>query len=256
MFAASFLEWLSVTHFVRGTAELTYFVDALGGSLLIAAFSWVLYVALEPYVRRRWPQSLISWTRLLGGNLRDPLVAGHVLIGLAQGVALSLALVSLQLFGPPSLLVDQAGVNILSGAGGAAAYALLTIQASVIFTLGSLFLFFLLRLLVRRNLPAALLFAALLAAQNLASPQAALFVPVNFAVDLVVVWLLIRFGVLPLLAAQVPSAVTSYPITSDFSAWHGGIALFALGTVVVVALWSFRVALGGRALFKDEFLDR
>jgi hypothetical protein len=46
-----------------------------------------LYVALEPFVRRRWPHSLISWTRLLAGGLKDSLVGGHILTGAALGVA-------------------------------------------------------------------------------------------------------------------------------------------------------------------------
>ena len=48
--------------------------------------SWIYYVALEPYVRRRWPQIMIAWSRLLGGGVRDALVGGHVLIGIAMGI--------------------------------------------------------------------------------------------------------------------------------------------------------------------------
>jgi hypothetical protein len=45
----------------------------------------LFYVAIEPYVRRNWPESLISWTRLHNGQFRDPLVASHILAGLAGG---------------------------------------------------------------------------------------------------------------------------------------------------------------------------
>jgi fructuronate reductase len=34
----------------------------------------MLYVALEPFVRRMWPDALISWSRAIMGRLRDPLV--------------------------------------------------------------------------------------------------------------------------------------------------------------------------------------
>ena len=37
-----------------------------------AAQVWLLYTALEPYVRRRWPHMLISWKRLLGGAFATP----------------------------------------------------------------------------------------------------------------------------------------------------------------------------------------
>ena len=42
---------------------------------------WLIYIALEPFLRRRWPHRIISWNRLLRGNLRDPLVGRDILIG-------------------------------------------------------------------------------------------------------------------------------------------------------------------------------
>ena len=52
----------------------------------LAALIWIFYMAIEPFVRRRWPQVLVSWTRLLSGEWRDPLVARDILIGCAFGV--------------------------------------------------------------------------------------------------------------------------------------------------------------------------
>lgn len=52
--------------------------------------SWTFYAAVEPYVRRRWPQMLISWSRLLDGRWRDPLVGRDLLIGNVLGLALHL----------------------------------------------------------------------------------------------------------------------------------------------------------------------
>jgi serine/threonine-protein kinase len=52
--------------------------------------TWTMYVALEPYARRRWPQMLVSWSRLLDGRWRDPLIGRDLLIGSAAGVALRL----------------------------------------------------------------------------------------------------------------------------------------------------------------------
>jgi serine/threonine-protein kinase len=48
--------------------------------------AWLLYIALEPGVRRRWPRLLIGWTRLLAGRFRDPMVGREILIGIAAGV--------------------------------------------------------------------------------------------------------------------------------------------------------------------------
>ena len=54
--------------------------------LLLGAQVWLLYMALEPFARRRWPHVLISWKRLLGGSLRDPLVGRDVLLGAPRGL--------------------------------------------------------------------------------------------------------------------------------------------------------------------------
>jgi hypothetical protein len=44
-------------------------------------------------------------------------------------------------------------------------------------------------------------------------------------------------------------------MTTEFSAWYSGATLLAVGTVLVLAIWSFRVALAGRPLLRDEFLE-
>ena len=49
-----------------------------------------MYVALEPFVRRRWPVILVGWSRLLAGNYQDPLVGRDFLIGCVFGVLTAL----------------------------------------------------------------------------------------------------------------------------------------------------------------------
>jgi hypothetical protein len=62
--------------------------------LFVPAFAWLLYIALEPHLRRVWPETMIGWSRLLAGSLRDPLVGRDVLVGVlvAIGAGLNLAL--------------------------------------------------------------------------------------------------------------------------------------------------------------------
>jgi hypothetical protein len=43
---------------------------AMGFTLGAASFVWVAYVAVEPFVRRRWPTMLVAWVRVLAGNVR------------------------------------------------------------------------------------------------------------------------------------------------------------------------------------------
>ena len=59
---------------------------AIAAALLIGGVVWTLYMAIEPWIRRRWPHAIISWSRLISGQVRDPLVGRDVLIGVALGV--------------------------------------------------------------------------------------------------------------------------------------------------------------------------
>ncbi len=50
-----------------------------------SGLAWILYLALEPWVRRRWPHTMIGWTRYVAKGFRDPLVGRDLLIGAAAG---------------------------------------------------------------------------------------------------------------------------------------------------------------------------
>ena len=54
--------------------------------LVWTAFTWLTYIAVEPPIRRLWPQMLFSLARLLAGRVRDPLVGRDVLIGVLGGI--------------------------------------------------------------------------------------------------------------------------------------------------------------------------
>jgi hypothetical protein len=62
----------------------------LATSLFLAAEVWLAYAALEPHVRREWPDALVGWTRLVRGRFRDALVGRDVLLGVLAGVVMRL----------------------------------------------------------------------------------------------------------------------------------------------------------------------
>src|SRR6185295_1479013 len=75
------------TYFKDVSKMINAFVASLSSTLFEGVMLWVLYLALEPYVRKRWPETIISWTRALAGRFRDPLVGRDVLLGCLLGVA-------------------------------------------------------------------------------------------------------------------------------------------------------------------------
>jgi serine/threonine-protein kinase len=255
-FACTFAKFLVTAHHVPTDSEFLYLTEAAGWSLFMGAISLMLYMALEPYVRRRWPQSLISWTRALAGSIRDPMLGGHVLIGTAMGVGFAVlqalyTIVSFQKGIAPYISTPTLRLGPMVGSW------LGNFRDATTVTLGLFFLFFLLRAIFRRDWLAAAMFVALDAAPGLLS-NPRIGIPQGFlsAITILILWLLIRFGVLPLaVSIVVEYLLDSFPITSDFSAWYAGASILALATVLAIGLWSFRVALGGRELWKEDFLD-
>ena len=82
--------WFCKVHLVGSIGLLAMFLLAVCTSVFYGVLLWTIYVALEPYVRKRWPQVLVSWTNLLAGRVGDPVVGRDVLLGTALGVAWAL----------------------------------------------------------------------------------------------------------------------------------------------------------------------
>lgn len=61
-----------LAHHVASAMEIVVFILAVSVSLFFGMVTWLLYAALEPYVRRHWPDTLISWSRMLSGKFKDP----------------------------------------------------------------------------------------------------------------------------------------------------------------------------------------
>jgi predicted Ser/Thr protein kinase len=64
--------WLCRAHIVLTLGMLGLFVLAISTALFFSGLFWILYLSLEPYVRRHWPQTLVSWNRLLMVNCAIP----------------------------------------------------------------------------------------------------------------------------------------------------------------------------------------
>lgn len=81
---------VSPNHIAQFDAELNRFFATIGFALFQAALLFSVYLAVEPAVRKLWPGSLVSWSRVTTGNWRrDPLVGRDLLIGATIGIALN-----------------------------------------------------------------------------------------------------------------------------------------------------------------------
>src|SRR5439155_2469850 len=91
VFAIVAIGALLLAHHVSDAFEEMIAILSIAGLvLLMAAMTWIGYIAIEPLVRRRWPRMLIAVSRLLAGRLRDPMIGRDLLIGGTAGLILVL----------------------------------------------------------------------------------------------------------------------------------------------------------------------
>jgi serine/threonine protein kinase len=260
LFALSMASWAFAAHHIPSVAEIVIVIMGLSSSVLIAAVMLVLYVALEPLVRRRWPQTIISWTRTLSGRLRDPVVGGHILAGILFGALMSVLMELLAFFNMRSSGVPSQFVllSTIRGFAHVTSDLLGILPGSILNTLGVFFLLFLFRVIFRREWIAAAAFVVFLTAITAAATSASALIatPFRFLQHVLMVFVMLRFGLLPfVVGTSVVNLLLLFPVTSDFSAWYAGSALFAVVFVVALAGWAFHTALGGRALFSEKLFD-
>lgn len=98
--------WICQNHFTASIGTFGMFAIALATATFYGVFVWTLYIALEPFVRRQWPQTLISWTAALSGRVRDRVVGRDVLFG---GVIVVLVLRLVAVWTAPGVATPDPG---------------------------------------------------------------------------------------------------------------------------------------------------
>lgn len=84
--SVALINWVLLAHHVSSPFEFILFILAMSAGLFFSALTWLLYISLEPYVRRNWPGTIISWTRMLSGQFKDPVLGRDILLGALFGV--------------------------------------------------------------------------------------------------------------------------------------------------------------------------
>jgi serine/threonine-protein kinase len=261
VFATMVISWLFGESHVATLWEVVLVVMALSWASLAAAFSWLAYLAVEPFLRRHWPEVLVTWARLLAGDFRDPLVGRDVLVGCAAGTILAIVgiagFVIPEKFGMPSDLVFADVYGIVYRLQGVLPLLVWRAAQGVLAGLGTVFLLLLCRMALGSQRAAIFSFVfanaviAGVAAGDFWIPFLSTIVHVG-----VFVFLIVRFG---LLAAVVQFYVWGlfifFPLTADLSAWYAGAGVSAALVLATLTLYSFRTALGGRPAFGKTALE-
>jgi hypothetical protein len=248
-------------HHVPNFEEVAIFLHSLAWGFLWSCFVGVLYLALEPYVRRRWPATLVSWSRLLAGGLRDPLVGRDVLAGCllapSSTAAQRLAWFVFSWFGYPPAQPASGPQWQLLGVRSIIADLSITLLWGPFFWLAFLFVLFLLRALLRKEWAAAVVWVLLFTLFGAASSE---FDPVATVGSLIfsglAVFVMIRFGLLALVANFVVyTLLSNFPLTFQGSVWYAGISLTGILLIAAMALYGFYISLGSRPMFGGDVLE-
>ncbi len=256
---------LSVNHVSAIGRELDAAQKATAVICFVAAGIWAAYIALEPFVRRHWPHLLFSWSRLLSGQFRDPLVGRDLLIGVAFGALMGIIRETFfalpAWFNLPGLSPRGFDRSTVGGPLELAGAVLTTVGSALALSLMTILLIFLLRMILRKDWLAILVAALLLTLGGLGftgAQQVSIFIALARAAlaNGLIVFVVFRYGLLASMAlAFTGNLILNFPMTLDFSHWYAGSSLAALLVIFGVAAYGFYTSLAGRPLFGAASLD-
>ncbi len=259
-FLLLFLFWIAVSvHYLDPRAEFNLITDRLMISLFNAAKIGLAYCALEPYVRRWWSEILISWSRVLVGDFRDPMVGRDILIGgligvVSYGTAFFAVLANERLFGIvrevnteypfvytslPQLILSIFGNNMVANANRALGLLVLLV-----------FFFFIFR---RRWV--AIICVGIVSGLPLlvgGNVYALLFLGV-FVFGVVLPLTLIRFGLVAMISWMFFGGIFFYfPLSFDPGSILFSNTLVVLGILFAIAGYAAYISIGGAKMFGEK----
>ena len=261
---------LSAAHYPGLAGREVAFIQALLGEALVwGALLGLGYLAIEPHFRRHWPETLISWSRLMSGRLGDPRVGRDLVVGLALGAILEglarIIMLSANWFDLPVRWPITGREVALLGGWPAAGHFFDITFLRVSFGLFVLPLLAL-TMVLRRRIPALialslflfLAYAAMGTGQSL-GPSLIRWSLILLGIGFCVL-AFARYGLLSLLAAgMVMQRLENYPVTIDLRAWYGGTSGAVILVLFLMAVAAHVVAtrrFGGSGSLAPEHVEK
>lgn len=237
--------------------EFSLFITHLAFGVFLAAFLWVLYVALEPFVRKKWPGWIISWSRLLAGDFRDPLVGRDVLIGSIVGASvIVLALVGriapnwIGQATPPTVTPATAILDL------GLFFRRFAEQLSAGLFLGFICVFLLLVFVavLRSEILSLITLGTLFTIMGmLISDSSLIMLPFSALSSFLTLFVLHRYGLLATVATLfVTHLFVFFPITTDLTAWYAREFTIALVICVALGVYAAYTSVGGAKVFAER----
>lgn len=224
----------------------------LGWTLLsvrLAAFTgavvWLAYIAIEPYARRFWPQSIVGWSKMLAGRISDPAVGRDLLVGGLFGICITLlqqlnVVVPFRIGLTGPVLVAPAnpdGMGVLTGFRSSLGILVGCQVSAVWMGLLLMLLMLLLRVALRVQWLSAITFFAIATLTMIVTNDVMwkLLLPMAVITIAGLTVILTRVGLLAAIVSLFVNYLLIYsPMTADMNAWFAGFTVFTLLVVVVL----------------------
>ena len=231
-------------HIVPRMDMVGFFTQNLAFGLAMSSLFWLLYMALEPAVRARWPHSMITWNRLLAGQFGDPRLGSHMLVGVVIGVGMACVFVWREYFfvangGAP----NQTNLDILFGTRWLANAVTNKLWNAVLVGIAIFFLLSGLRYVMRRDWLVAAAASVILTLQegdvrNSRHPY--IDYPLYLCVYAAFSFALLRMGLVPtIIGIFVVNVMGSIPISGEFSAWYNPVTFVEFAMIAAIAIYGF-----------------
>lgn len=241
---AQFLACLPRAHHSWSDWEIAVLLNCWASALSKASITWLNYVALEPTVRRYWPDLLVSWTRLLGGRITDGRVGQDLLLGSTIGVCAVLVNLIYPLINSDYQRIY--GNEIVMGIPVSIGGMLYTAHSAVGMVVFGTFVLVVIRSVVRRPMPAILgsllVFGTIQSFMNSVPVYLWIFIWLQVGLFL---FALVRLGLLASISALFVYTVQGMAITIDPSRYYFANGMVHIGVIIALALFGCISALGG-----------
>ena len=228
----------------------------LAQCVLDASFIWLMYVALEPFVRRTWPRMLVASSRLVAGRFQDPAVGQSLLVGVFAGLCVNLnanlATIVAEASGSGLMVPLQSHAYMLSGSKEILGYICFALIERIFRVALMLLVLLLLRAIVPSKSLALFVgwivlafLAMVVVGLPLTSTWGWYFVAVAIAIDVAI---LVRFGFLAAVVTVVTQDLAAQaPLTLDSGQSYFGNGLLVMMFLILAAAYGCYTSLGGRS---------
>lgn len=259
IFCLTLLTWALGASHIASVFEAFSLLVALSWAAVAALFMWMMYVALEPFVRRRMPGLVITWNKLLAGQFRDPLVGRDLLAGVSAAVLIEvIGNMDVPYAAWRNLPPPMPSTSLQAMIGGRTILAMLlsTLNSGILDALAFLFLIVILQLALRNRWATLVGFIAIFSVRLYLTGAPRINVAINIIAIAAIGYLMYRFGLVAVVVFQfTTSVVEGAPFTTQGSAWYAWMGWLVVAIIGAMIYYGAKIGLAGQPLFSGKFAE-